>query len=119
MTVKQAARLLMPDTGEPPVLREDMSTEPRNPLYMLLLVVGLVFVMTALAYAVIPVIEQKALDAGQEPPPSPLRDALRQDGWKWLLYEVAILIVVGVASMVWDRLRGLQNAAPAGTIAED
>src|SRR5262249_47215394 len=46
------------------------ATEPRNPFYMLLLLSGLVFVMTALAYAFIPILEQKATDAGQPPPPS-------------------------------------------------
>lgn len=95
-----------------------MSSPPRNPLYLLLLVIGVIFVITALAYALIPVLEQKALDAGEVPPPSPFRDALRADGWKWLLYELAALVVVGIASMIWDR-RSLQNAPPAGTIPDE
>jgi hypothetical protein len=81
------------------------SAEPRNPLYLLLLLSGLVFVVTALAYAFIPVLEQKAIDAGQEPPPSPLRDVLRRDGWIWLLVELGVMTVFGVASMVLDHLR--------------
>ena len=88
----------------------------RNPLYLLLLVVGLVFVMTALAYAVVPVLEQKALEAGEPAPPSPFRDALRADGWKWLLYEVAVLIALSVLSMVWDSLRALKIDRAGGTI---
>jgi hypothetical protein len=79
--------------------------EPRNPLYLLLLIVGVVFVLTVLAYALVPVLEQKARDAGVEPPPSPFRDALRRDGWKWVLAEVALLVVVGLASMGLDRYR--------------
>jgi hypothetical protein len=79
--------------------------EPRNPLYLLLLAIGLVFVLTALAYAVVPVLEQKALDIGQPVPPSPFRDALRRDGWRWVLGEVAALVVVGLASMGLDRYR--------------
>jgi amino acid transporter len=79
--------------------------EPRNPFYLLLLIVGLIFIVTVLAYAVIPVIEQKAMDAGQMPPPSPFRDALRQDGWKWVLVEVALLVVLGLMSMGLDRWR--------------
>jgi len=86
--------------------------EPRNPLYLLLLLVSLVFVITALAYAVIPVLEQKALEAGEVPPPSPFRDALRQDGWRWLLVEVAVMIVVGVASMALDRWRQGKQGSP-------
>ena len=85
------------------------SPEPRNPLYLLLLVAGVIFVVTALAYAVVPVLEQKAADAGQPPPPSAFRDALRADGWKWLLAELAVLAVLAIASMVWDRLRSLQK----------
>ncbi|MBI2805446.1 MAG: hypothetical protein HYX68_10760 [Planctomycetes bacterium] len=82
-----------------------VTTEPRNPFYMMLLVVGLIFIVTVLAYAVIPVLEQKAMDAGTMPPPSPFRDALRQDGWKWVLAEVGVLVLLGLASMGLDRWR--------------
>ncbi len=41
--------------------------EPRNPLYLLLLVASQLFVVTALAYALIPVLEEKAAEAGQPP----------------------------------------------------
>jgi hypothetical protein len=92
------------------------AAEPRNPLYLLLLLAGLLFVVTALAYAVVPALEQKAIDAGQVPEPSPFRDALRADGWRWLLYEVGLLIVLGLASMALDRLRALQKGQPEGTI---
>lgn len=80
-------------------------TEPRNPFYLLLLIVGLLFVATVLAYAVIPVLEQKAMDAGEMPPPSPFREALREDGWKWVLAEVGALVVLGLMSMGLDRWR--------------
>jgi hypothetical protein len=91
--------------------------EPRNPLYFLLLLSSLLFVVTALAYALVPVLEEKARDAGQAPPPSPWRDALRQDGWKWLLYEVAAMIVFGLLSMALDRLRRLQKERAEATMA--
>jgi hypothetical protein len=86
-----------------------MSGEPRNPFYLLLLVASLVFVLTALAYVVVPIVEEKAKEAGAIPPPSPLRDALREQGWKWLLYEVAAMIVFGLASMGLDRWRRYQR----------
>ncbi|MSU78169.1 MAG: hypothetical protein EXS16_08740 [Gemmataceae bacterium] len=86
-------------------------SEPRNPIYLLLLAFGLVFIVTVLAYAVIPVLEEKAKDAGQMPPPSPFRDSLRQDGWLWVLIEVAILVVLGLASMGLDRWRRHQKEA--------
>ncbi len=84
-------------------------SEPRNPFYLLLLAAGVLFAATALAYAVIPVLEQKAAEAGQPPPPSPWRDALRADGWKWLLAELAVVAVLSIASMVLDRLRSLKK----------
>ncbi|HEY7157127.1 MAG TPA: hypothetical protein VH575_24430 [Gemmataceae bacterium] len=93
------------------------ATEPRNPLYMLLLLASLLFVVTALAYAVVPVLEEKAADAGQPPPPSAFRDALRKDGWRWLLYEVGAVVVLSVASMTVDRLRTLKKQRAAVTIS--
>ena len=86
--------------------------ERPNFLYPLLLLASVVFIATALAYAVVPVLEQKALDAGQAPPPSPFRDALRTDGWKWLLYELAVMIVLGLASMALDRWRRWRREHP-------
>jgi hypothetical protein len=93
-----------------------MSSEARNPFYVLLLLAGLVFVLTALAVALVPVLEQKATEAGNPPPPSAFRDALRADGWRWLLVEVGVVIVLGVASMVLDRLRSLQKGREAPKI---
>lgn len=91
-------------------------TDPRNPFYLLLLLASLLFVMTALAYAVVPVLEDKAADAGQVPPPSPFREGLRADGWKWLVFELGAMIVFGLLSMGLDRLRGLQKERAARTI---
>ena len=85
--------------------------EPRNPLYFLLLALGMLFVFTVLAYALVPALEQKALDAGTVPPPSPFRDALRRDGGKWVLGEVAMLVFVGLACMGLDRFRRWQREA--------
>ena len=90
--------------------------EPRNPFYLLLLLASFLFVVTALAYAIVPTIEEKAISVGEIPPPSPWRDALRKDGWKWLLYELAAMIFFGLASMGLDRLRRLQSERSAATI---
>lgn len=96
-----------------------MSSEPRNPFYLLLLFVGFLFVVTALAYAVVPVLEQKATEAGNPPPQSEWRDALRADGWKWLLAELAVLVALCVASMVLDRLRSLKSEKEAARISAE
>jgi hypothetical protein len=93
--------------------------EPRNPFYLLLLIASLLFVATALGYALIPTLEQRAADAGQRPPPSPFRDALREDGWQWLLYELAAMVMFGLLSMGLDRLRSLQKERSEGTIPQD
>ena len=86
--------------------------EPRNPFYLLLLVASLLFVLTCLAYGVVPILEQKAAEAGQPPPPSPFREALNADGWKWLLYELAAMAVafafsacVGVAAGLFPAFK--------------
>jgi hypothetical protein len=78
---------------------------------------GVIFVMTVLAYAIVPVLEEKARDAGTIPPPSPFRDALRNDGWRWVLGEVAALIVLGLASMGLDRYRRWQRERGEGNAA--
>jgi len=91
-------------------------SEPRNPFYILLLIVSFLFVVTALAIAVVPVLEQKAAEAGRPPPSSEFRQALRSDGWQWLLYEVGAIVVLAILSMGLDRLRRLQKDRAAGTI---
>ncbi|HZZ78629.1 MAG TPA: hypothetical protein VFE62_08925 [Gemmataceae bacterium] len=80
-------------------------SEPRNPFYLLMLIVGMIFVATVLAYAVVPMLEEKARDAGTEPPASPFRESLRTDGWKWVLVEVAALVILSLLSMGLDRYR--------------
>src|ERR1700682_5926321 len=97
---------------------KSMSRERPNPFYFLLLLASLVFVLTALAYTVVPVLEEKAKEAGEIPPPSPFRDGLRADGWRWLLWEVAAMIVLGLASMGLDRWRRLQKERGAATIRD-
>jgi hypothetical protein len=87
--------------------------EPRNPFYFLLLAASFLFVLTALACTVALTVEQKGVDAAS---PSPLRQAIEQDGWKWLLCEVAAMIVLGCLSMGLDHLRRLQKERAAGTI---
>src|SRR5436305_9738939 len=91
--------------------------EPRNPFYFLLLLASLVFVANALAVAVVPVLEQKARDAGQPPPPSDFRDALRgPTGLTFLFYELGAMMLFGTLSMVLDRLRSLKKEREEATM---
>lgn len=79
--------------------------EPRNWFFTLLMPASAVFVVTAVALAVVPVLEQKAIQNGIDPPPSAFRAALRADGWVWLLAELGVVIVLAIAAMAWDRWR--------------
>jgi hypothetical protein len=90
--------------------------EPRNPFYFLLMVVCLVFVATCLAYVVVPWMEDKATEAGQQPPPSAWRESLRQEGEIWLLSEVGILALFAFCGMGLDRVRSLRKERQTGTI---
>lgn len=83
--------------------------EPRNPFYLLLLLASMAFAVTAVAYAVVPFLEERALAAGRTPPPSAFRSALGERGWVWLLFELGAMFVFGIASMVLDRVRSLRN----------
>jgi hypothetical protein len=93
--------------------------EPRNPFYLALLLVSLLFVISVLAVAVVPILEKKAAEAGNPPPPSELRDWLRSDGWQLVVGELAVIVVLAVLSMALDRLRRLQTERSRDTISPD
>jgi hypothetical protein len=96
--------------------KRELVVESRNPFNPLLLLASVLFVMTTLAVALVPVLEDSARQAGQEVPPSPFRQALRSNGWQWLLYEVAAIVLLGLLSMGLDRLRRLQKERASGTM---
>jgi hypothetical protein len=89
-------------------------TEPRNWFYTLLQLACLAFVATALAYAIVPVLEQNAADAGQPPPPSPWRDAVREHAWLWLLIQAGLIGILALASMGLDRWRQHRTSGRSG-----
>ncbi len=91
------------------------SPEPRNPFYFLLLIAGFTFMVNAMGLTLVHVLE-KWEEEGAILTPSPFRDALLRDGWKWLLGEVAVMIVFGLASMGLDRYRRWQKERAADTI---
>lgn len=84
-----------------------MTDNRRNPFYILLMIASFAFVITVLATALVPALEEKAAQAGNPAPPSEFRDTLRKEGWQWLLYEVGFMIVFGIACMWLDRHRRL------------
>lgn len=85
-------------------------SEPRNPFYFLLLATSMLFVATALAYGVVPLMEDNAASAGNRPPLSPFRQALRRDGALWLLYELAAMTLFVTLSLGLDWRRSSRGA---------
>ncbi len=79
--------------------------ERSNPFYRLLLVISFVFVLTALAYALLPWKNQP--------------EWLRQHGWQALLAELAGIIVFGLLSMILDRIRSLRGRSGQGSRVRD
>jgi hypothetical protein len=78
-----------------------MNSEPRNPFYDLLIPASVAFVVTVLAYALVP--------PAQQPP------WFYEHAWKLLLAEVGAIIVLGLLSMGLDRVRSLRKRpTPAG-----
>jgi heme/copper-type cytochrome/quinol oxidase subunit 2 len=90
--------------------------EPRNPFYILLLLVGLLFVITLLAVVMVPLLMDKAQAAGADVPKEGFHQIIKRDGVWWVVAEVIVLIVLSLASMVLDRLRTLQKERAARTI---
>jgi hypothetical protein len=90
-----------------------MATAPprRNWFFTLLIPASVLFVVTALAVAVMPALENQAMDAGAAMPPSAFRAALRKDGVWWLLGEVIVVVGLSVAAMVFDD-RGTSTQIP-------
>jgi len=97
-------------------LQQNPSPESRNPFYFLLLLSSVLFAVTALGYGLLPLLEQKARDLGQPPPPSLFRRALAANGGKWLLYELALMSFFALLSMGLDRLRSLKKERARATI---
>ncbi len=94
-------------------------SEPRNPLYLLLLVVGLLFVMTLLAVVLVPIMMDKAQQAGGDVPKEGFHQLIKRDGIWWVVYELIALVVLSILSMGLDRLRSLQKERAAKKIPSE
>lgn|SRR5262245_27792301 len=90
--------------------------EARNPFYFALLIACLLFVITALAVAVVPVLKEKAIAAGADVPREGFQRVVQEQGLWWLLYEAAAIIVFGLLSMALDRLRRLKRERAAAAV---
>lgn len=70
--------------------------EPANPFYVLLSVASVLFVVTALALALVPLPQQPVW--------------FRDHGWKILLIELVAVMLFSLASMALDRIRSLRRS---------
>jgi hypothetical protein len=91
-------------------------SEPRNPFYILLLLAGLLFVVTLLAVLLVPVLMDKAEQAGGDVPKEGVHQVIKREGVWWVVYEVVALVVLSLLSMGLDRLRSLKKERAAKTI---
>ncbi|MEX2112319.1 MAG: hypothetical protein WD845_03995 [Pirellulales bacterium] len=80
------------------------SREPVNPFYVLLVLLGIVFLVTACAYGVM---AYRAISpvAAQQAEPHPLTEFLDEHGVKLLGGELALLALASFAAMGLDRWR--------------
>ncbi len=89
--------------------------EPVNPFYVLLVVVGVVFLVTACAYGAM-AYRAVSPTAAQEIHEHPLTDFLDRNGMALLGWELALLAAASFAAMGLDRYRDARRPAggPAG-----
>ena len=82
----------------------DRRMRNRNPFYVLLIVVGIVFAITACAYAIMAIGEVRASARIEDPqPPHPLLQWVRENGDMALLVELGALALLTCAAIGTDR----------------
>ena len=86
---------------------------PLNPFYLLCVLLGIAFTVTAFAYGIVMLRMNNRMssanDAGQV---HPLLDLLDRRGMTILSVEVALLAVVSLAAIVLDHYRGKRERKP-------
>jgi hypothetical protein len=89
------------------------SREPVNPFYVLVAIVGVVFLVTACAYGVMAF---RAISTLPDRPPEShaLTSALDRHGVVIMTWELALLAVTTLAAMGLDRFRSLRQQAARG-----
>jgi hypothetical protein len=90
--------------------------EEFNPFYCLVLLTGVLFVLTALAYVVSMIVSPGAISpvAPGTPAASPLAQWLNQHGGRTLLWEAGALAVAAVLAMGLDRWRSWHASRAKG-----
>jgi flagellar basal body-associated protein FliL len=91
-----------------------------NPFFVLLTVVGVLFVITAAAYGVMTVAQIEPAGAGDQP--HPLIDFMDQNGLTLMIIELTILAVATFAAIgtdgYWSRSSDHQQTPPVQNTSE-
>lgn len=89
-----------------------------NPFYVLLVIVGVAFTVTACAYGVMTVRDMRATEpTPRDAPGEPLMALLRERGGTVLMVQIAILAVASIGAMATDDYWRRREAAASGTSA--
>lgn len=84
-----------------------------NPFYVLVVLVGIVFVVTASAYGMMSFLEIRRFTPGTpQTEDSPLWVYLRAEGGTLLIWEVLILVAGTVGALTWDSWFGQDEEGP-------
>ena len=90
--------------------------KPKNPFYVLLVLAGTVFLVTALAYGVMMLRTSRPMAGTTDSSPALMR-FMRTNGNKLILIELAVLGVLTVAAIgtddFWERRAAAKNAKEA------
>ena len=88
--------------------------EPFNPFYVLLVLLGVVFLLTACAYSVMAFLANNPRAAG-ELGDHVLTDFLDRHGVELMAWELGLLAVASCAAMGLDRFRSMRRQRDAAT----
>jgi hypothetical protein len=90
------------------------SLKSKNPFYALLVVVGILFAVTATAYCVMAFREARPMvaDAKEPAPPHPLVAWMNENGERALVIELGLLAVFVVGAITTDNYWQGRNVKP-------
>ena len=85
--------------------------EPINPFYIILVVVGVVFVVTACAFTLLLLAQNRTTTSGAFSGSSPLMEFLREHGMMLMAAEIVVLGLASAGAMWLDSRRSRHDLA--------
>ena len=93
-------------------------TKPSNPFYLLLVIVGCVFAVTACAYFVMTTMARDATTWQAADTGGPLMSLMDQHGFTLMVIELVLLAVLTFAAIATDEYWSKKEAATQGADTE-